>query len=60
MEHAGLLRSIKEIQDSGLKIDVFISDRHVQNRKWIKEELPETKHYFDIWHVAKGTLLCQS
>ena len=41
-------------------MEVFISDRHVQNRKWIKEELPETKHYFDIWHVAKGTLLYQS
>lgn len=38
---------------------VFILDRHVQNRKWIKEELPETKHYFE-WYVAKGTLLYQS
>ena len=60
MEHAGLARSIKKIQDSGLKNEVFISDRHVQNRKWIKEELPETKHYFDIWQVGKGSLLCQS
>ena len=59
-EHAELVRGIKKIKDSGLKMEVFISDRHVQNRKWIKEELPETKHYFDIWHVAKGTLICQS
>ena len=60
MEHAGLVRGIKKIQDSGLKTKAFISDRHVQNRKWIKEEQPETKYYFDIWHVAKGTLLCKS
>ena len=58
MEHAGLIRGIKKIQDSGLKIEVLY--RHVQNRRWIKEEFPETKHYFDILHVAKGTLLCQS
>ena len=58
MEHAGLIRGIKKIQDSGLKIEVLY--RLVQNRRWIKEEFPETKHYFDILHVAKGTLLCQS
>ena len=58
MEHAGLIRGIKKIQDSGLKIEVLY--RHVQNRRRIKEEFPETKHYFDILHVAKGTLLCQS
>ena len=34
-----LVRGIKKIQHSGLKIEVFISDRHVQNRKWIKNFL---------------------
>ena len=48
MEHAGLRRGINKVKDSGWKIEMFLLDRHIQNRKWIKEELPEIKHYFDI------------
>ncbi|KAI8516590.1 hypothetical protein Bbelb_051710 [Branchiostoma belcheri] len=29
------------------------SDRHIQIAKWIRENLPETSHLYDIWHIAK-------
>ena len=32
-----------------------ITDRHKLNTAWIKRNLPNTTHYFDIWHVSKGT-----
>jgi len=31
-----------------------VSDRHRGIAKWIREDHPETKHYFDIWHVARS------
>ncbi|KAI8493070.1 hypothetical protein Bbelb_290740 [Branchiostoma belcheri] len=31
-----------------------VSDRHIQIAKWIRENLPETSHLYDIWHIAKG------
>lgn len=54
MEKEGLVRGVQNFKDHGLAIEELITDRHKQNNKWIKENLPETKHYFDIWHVSKG------
>ena len=55
MEHEGLVRAVKVITDSGLSIAESITDRHKQNTVWIKQNLPNTTHYFDMWHVSKGT-----
>ena len=57
MEHEGLVRAVRVISDAGLNIAQLITDRHKQNTAWIKRNLPETAHYFDIWHVSKGTML---
>ncbi|XP_061195757.1 uncharacterized protein LOC133203984 [Saccostrea echinata] len=54
-EHEGLKRSIRFLKDEGLQLDTLITDRHRQNNKWIKENLDGTNHFYDIWHVAKGT-----
>ena len=54
MEHEGLLRAMQVISDAGLSIDQLITDRHKQNTAWIRRNLPDTAHYFDIWHVSKG------
>ena len=54
LEPEGLTRGIKFLENQALVINTFVSDRHVQIRKRIKENLPHTQHYFDIWHVAKG------
>ena len=54
MEKERLIRSCNHIKSSGLKIETLISDRHLQIQKWIRENLPEVTHYYDVWHVAKG------
>ena len=54
MEHEGLVRAVNVISDARLKIAQLITDRHKQNTAWIKRQLPEKTHYFDIWHVSKG------
>lgn len=42
------------LKQAGLKIGTFISDRHKSIAQWIREEEPDTKHYYDIWHIAKS------
>ena len=53
----GTVRAVRVISDDGLNIAQLVTDRHKQNTAWIKRNLPETAHYFDIWHVSKGTML---
>lgn len=54
MELEGLKRCLKELEDAGLKILTIVTDRHPSVRKWLRENRPEYKHRFDVWHVAKG------
>ena len=32
----------------------LVTDRHYQIAKWVRENLPDTDHRYDIWHMAKG------
>ena len=54
MEKEGLQRAVDNLKRDGFTIDLIVTDRHVQIQKWIQETLPDTKHCFDVWHVAKG------
>ena len=54
MEHEGLVRAVGLINNAGLNIAQIITDRHKQNEAWIRRNLLDTCHYFDIWHVSKG------
>ncbi|KAK3722578.1 hypothetical protein QZH41_019335 [Actinostola sp. cb2023] len=54
MELEGLKRSVDLLTTADLTIDTLITDRSRSIGKYIKEELPDTTHYYDIWHVAKG------
>ena len=53
MELEGAKRSFSALKEFGLKIATFISDRHRGIAKWVRESQPDTKHFFDIWHVAR-------
>ena len=53
-ELEGCKRSFAFLKQLGLTVSVFISDRHRGIGKWIRESCPGTKHYFDIWHVARS------
>ena len=52
MEKEGLIRSVE--------FKTLVTDRHTFIRKWIRENMAQTKHCFDVWHVAKGELLAKS
>ena len=57
MELEGAQRCFNFLLQAGLKIPIFISDRHKGIAKWIREKQKDTKHYYDLWHVAKS--LCK-
>ena len=57
MEKKGLHRCLKFLKESKLEVDVLVTDRHKQINKWLREAYPTIKHYYDIWHVAKGMYL---
>ena len=45
MEKEGL-RVLEFLKD--LTVGTLVTDRHQQMTKWIKEEHPNVKHYFDV------------
>ena len=53
MELEGCKRSFQFLKQLGLSISLFFSDRHRSIEKSIRKSCPSTKHYFDIWHVAR-------
>ncbi|XP_053403232.1 uncharacterized protein LOC123530221 [Mercenaria mercenaria] len=53
MELEGLQRAVSNLKKEGISITEIITDRHLQIQKWIRENLPETRHSFDVWHIAK-------
>ena len=57
MEKEGLIRAMKVMEDHNLDVGLLVTDRHVQVSKWIREEMSNTLHKYDVWHVAKGTVL---
>lgn len=54
MEQAGLQHFIKFMREKDLTPSVLVTDRHLSIQRWIRENLPDCKHYYDVWHVAKG------
>ena len=56
IEKEGLQRVLKK---EGMQVDVLVTDPHRQINKLIRDNYPMVKHYYDIWHVAKGLNLLQ-
>ena len=54
MEKEGLHRAIESLRQQKVSIGVIVTDRHRQINKWLRENHSEMKHFYDIWHVAKG------
>ncbi|XP_062588586.1 uncharacterized protein LOC134250245 isoform X2 [Saccostrea cucullata] len=54
MEKEGLIRGVRYLEENGLPISQIVTDRHLQVAKWMRENLPDTTHSIDVWHVAKG------
>lgn len=56
MEKLGLERAVDYLHGYDFTIGTLVTDRHPQVRKFMRENLPDTNHYYDVWHVAKGGL----
>ena len=54
MEKEGLKRCIDFLRQRGVTVHTIITDRHVQIGKWVRENMPNVVHNYDVWHVAKG------
>ena len=54
MELEGLKRALENMETNGLEISDLTTDRHVQVRKYMREEQPNINHWFDVWHLAKS------
>ncbi|XP_021342022.1 uncharacterized protein LOC110454168 isoform X2 [Mizuhopecten yessoensis] len=54
MELEGLKRGLEQLNEDDIQVDTLVTDRHVMVKKYMREEQSNTKHYFDVWHMAKG------
>ena len=54
MEFEGFQRSMQFLQSEGFHVGTFFSYRHVSIAKHLREKKPQTKHYFDLWHLQKN------
>lgn len=57
MEKEGLLRSLSVLERSGIKSSSIITARHPQIQKYLREQKPAVRHFYDVWHVAKGKII---
>eukprot|EP00057_Strongylocentrotus_purpuratus_P012939 XP_011667413.1 PREDICTED: uncharacterized protein LOC105439756 [Strongylocentrotus purpuratus] len=54
MEKEGLVRGLTSLQEKGVEIESLVTDRHASVAKWMRENQPDIKHQYDVWHIAKG------
>ena len=56
MEKEGLEQVLGNLEHRHqMEVEVLVTDRHRQINKWIRENHSNITHYYDVWHVAKGT-----
>ena len=54
MEKEGLRCCLSFLTGQDLNVEVLVTDRQKQINKWLRQLHSNIKHYYDIWHVAKG------
>ena len=54
MEKEGFIRGLNIFDENDLPIKLLVTDRHRQLSKWIRENMSDTEHRCDVWHVAKS------
>jgi hypothetical protein len=56
MELEGLKRAVSKLEGADIQWSDITTDRHVQVRKYIRENKTEINHWFDCWHIAKSEI----
>lgn len=54
MEKEGLIRAMTALRARNLEVGLFVTDQHTEVAKWMRDEMPRTKHRVDIWHLANS------
>lgn len=54
MEKVGMIKVLERVGNAGISINSLTTDRHIQIRKYLKEERNDINHQFDIWHVSNS------
>lgn len=57
MELLGLKRGLRDLELNNIQVHDLVTDRHVIIKSYMKKDKPEINHYFDVWHIAKGTVV---
>lgn len=53
MELDGLQRCLEVLDECKVSYTTLVTDRHGPVRKFMRTQKKETKHFFDVFHVAK-------
>ena len=54
MELEGLKRCLNMLDNSNIEIESLTSDRHRGVQKYMREQRPLIRHFYDVWHMAKS------
>jgi len=54
MEKEGFVRAVTDLKSKDINIKTLVTDRHPQIQKYAREQMPNTDHEYDSWHVVKG------
>ncbi|KAH9364189.1 hypothetical protein HPB48_006285 [Haemaphysalis longicornis] len=54
MEKEGLVRSMVKLEEQVFAIRSLTTDRHPAIGTLCRQKKPKMRHFFDVWHIAKG------
>ena len=54
MEKEGLVQNMRYLDAKGVFVEHLMTNWHPSVRKYMADTRPETRHYIDVWHMAKG------
>ena len=54
MEKLAFTRALEDLERNCIEVIQVTTDRHVQIRKFMREERRDISHQFDVWHVSKN------
>ena len=54
MEKAGLIKVLDEVKQNNLKAAQLTTDRHLQIKKYLREQEEDINHQVDAWHFSKS------
>jgi hypothetical protein len=60
MELEGMIRCRKDLDAKNVKVTSVTTDRHVSIRSYMETKWSEVQHFFDTWHLTKGSLSAQT